>query len=102
MFVSVLAMAQRGHQRGSGGMANVALAQGLPGEQWQRAPCGENMGDGKGAHEKVSLIAKRCEASMPPVNAHRNTISFRNIGASLGREAKQGAEVAWFWGVGAN
>jgi hypothetical protein len=51
---------------------------------------------------RVSLIAKRCEASMPPVNAHRNTISFRKIGASLGREAKQGAEVAWFWGVGAN
>jgi hypothetical protein len=48
MFVSVLAMAQRGHQLGSGGMANVALAQSLPGEQWQRAPCGENMGDGMG------------------------------------------------------
>jgi hypothetical protein len=39
-----------------------------------------------------------CMASMPTLKAHKNTISCGKIGASSGREAKQGIgyKVGWF------
>jgi hypothetical protein len=62
-------------------------------------PSGENMG--KWAHDKVSLRAATCMASMPLLKAHKDTTSCGKIAASWGREAKQGisGKVAWFWGV---
>jgi hypothetical protein len=83
-------------------MLNVAFAQGLPGEQRQLAPCSKNMGKGKRAHEKFSLLVATCMASMPPLKAHKDAISCGKLGSSLGMEAKQGIglKVAWFWGVG--
>jgi hypothetical protein len=82
-------------------MLNLAFAQVLPGERWQRAPCVE--GIGKWAHEKFSLLVATCMASMPPLTAHKDTLPYGKIGASLGREEKQGTDqkVAWFLAVDA-
>jgi hypothetical protein len=44
-FGYVLAVAEK-RAWGSGGMLNVAFAQGFPVEQWQLASCGKNMGMG--------------------------------------------------------
>jgi hypothetical protein len=62
------------------------------------------MGMGKSAHGKFSLTVATTMASMPPLKDHRDTISCRQIGATLGTEAKQGTghKVACFWGIGAN
>jgi hypothetical protein len=100
---------KRGYRCDSGGMFNVCvhLAKGFLGQSTSPAvvaiaPCSENMDMGKWARGTFSLLASTCMASMPPLKAHRYKISCENIGASLGREAKQGAgrKVAWFWGVG--
>jgi hypothetical protein len=55
------------------------LPSGLPGE------CGETMGMGKWEHGKFPVIVATCMTSMPPLKAHRDTISYkksRKTGAS--------------------
>jgi hypothetical protein len=82
---------QKYSQCGVGRMLNAAFSPGLPGEEWQSAPCGKTMEMGKWAHEKFSLVVAKCMASMPPLKAHGDTISCGKKGASLRREqAKQG------------
>jgi hypothetical protein len=51
-------------------------------------------------HGMFSLIVATCMAIMPPLKAHRDTISCRKMGALLGREAKQWVEGGWGLGCG--
>jgi hypothetical protein len=44
----------------------------------------------QGAHGKLSWILATCIASMPPLKAHRGTISCGKVEGSVGREAEQG------------